>query len=302
MDYKNKYLKYKNKYLVLKNQTGGTFKTIINLVTSSFNKKKELIDLIDFDESKVVYNNTLIQKNEENSINDINDQAIRLYDHFNPFDFVALYDNIGALFICSKIIQECWNDLALEVGLNIAIFNGDTETCTRIPDENYIVGVNIISGCSTKTKVMELNTPKNNSDGKYFIGFDGYKHNYGESFYLCGERTLEMTVVEFQTSYRELSDELPIIKIIKIFFNKFNCTQINCRNCDNITLQKIKDKLNILKPKIDAKQKFTGRDNYFNSEYHIKCNHGECKPDVFFENYIRDILIKYKEKQVLIRS
>ena len=56
-------------------------------------------------------------------------------------DFVSLYDNIGALYICSEPIQYLWNQLALDIQLNIAIFNGDNDNFRYLKPTNYIVGI-----------------------------------------------------------------------------------------------------------------------------------------------------------------
>ena len=301
MTYKNKYLKYKSKYLELKKQFGGTYGTTINLVTSSGNKKYDLVN--GFVQDINVFKNIMVQKNENENINSINDQAQLMYSNarnhknYNVDDFVSLYDNIGALYICSEPIQYLWNQLALDIQLNIAIFNGDNDNFRYLKPTNYIVGINILSGCKTQSKAQELNTTENNSAGKYFIGFNGLKHNYGSSFYTCGENRLTMTNEEFITEYDKYSDELPIIKIIKIFHDKFKHCQ-TCRNCDIITIDKIKEKLQFLKIKIDTRANFNSkRDNYFDSSYHINCIPGNCNIDSIFEKYFRDKITKIIDDQ-----
>ena len=297
MHYQNKYLKYKNRYVYLKNQLGGTFNTQINLVISNDDRKKELVNIDRV--SNNIFQNTIVQSNEESNVKFINENAIYLYKNFVLENFVALYDNIGALYICSKITQKCWNDLATEIGLNIAIFNGDNSSCKNISPKNYIIGINIIAGCSTRDHATKLNKDYNKI-GKYFIGFDGYKHNYGTSFYLC-PRSLIITAEEFKLEYDKLLSEIPIIKIIKIFYNKFkHCKNVECRNCNIITLNKIKDKLKILKNKIDKRESFNNStDNYFNSDYHINCDNDLCNPDLYFEEYIRDIYLKENQKLLI---
>jgi hypothetical protein len=69
-----------------------------------------------------------------------------------------------------------------------------------------------------------------------------------------------------------------------------------CRNCNKITLDKIKDKLIKLKTKINEKKHFRQQDNYFNSDFNIKCNTQICEQDLDFENYIKNIYLKYKER------
>uniref|UniRef100_A0A6C0H0X3 Uncharacterized protein n=1 Tax=viral metagenome TaxID=1070528 RepID=A0A6C0H0X3_9ZZZZ len=301
-DYKNKYLKYKKKYLDLKKILGGAFNTIINLVAIPINKHIELVS--EYEQNAVVYKNNLLQMNERINLKKINDDSKDMYqqakehNRFEETSFVELYDTIGLLFNFTIIINGIWNELANEVKLNIAIFNGDISAFKNLRDEHYIKGVNILYGCMTDIKANALNTPKNNADGKYFIGFKGYVHAYGNSIYVCGDRRLEIKIHEFICEYEKYPDEYPINKIIKIFFSKFkHCEEIGCRNCDVINLTKIKQKLLKLKPKIDLCDQFTGKDHYFNSDFYNSCKIVECKPDTDFENYIRDNIKIINDKE-----
>jgi hypothetical protein len=303
MDNYKKYLKYKNKYINLKKLFGGAFNTIINLVAIPMNKHIQLVG--EYDQNAVVYKNNLLQKNETINLKNINDYSENMYqqakdnNEFNEIDFVELYDTIGLLFNSTIGINELWNGLANKVKLNIAIFNGDISAIKylsgikKLRDEHYIKGVNILYGCMTDTKAKELNTPENNACGKYFIGFKGYVHAYGNSIYVCGDCRLEIKIHEFISEYKkytdEYPDEYPINRIIKIFFSKFkHCEKEGCRNCDVINLNKIEEKLSQLKKKIDLCAQFTGKkDHYFNSEFHNNCKILKCTPDLEFENYIR---------------
>ena len=166
-----------------------------------------------------------------------------------------------------------------------------------IKKEDYIVGINILAGCSTEKIALLLNTDENNKIGKYFIGFKNFLHSYGSSFYIC-KNSLKMTSEEFVTAYEKYSSELPIIKIIKIFYDKFkSCLVPNCRSCSVITIEKIKEKLQSLKPKIENKKQFYYIDKYFNSDYQIKCDLDNCNIDPIFEDYIRNILNDIKQKE-----
>ena len=293
MDNYKKYLKYKNKYINLKKLFGGAFNTIINLVAIPINKHIELVG--EYDQNAVVYKNNLLQMNETINLKKINDDSKDMYqqakehNRFVETNFVELYDTIGLLFNFTIRINEIWNELANKVKLNIAIFNGDISAFKNLRDEHYIIGVNILYGCMTDEKAKALNTLENNACGKYFIGFKGYVHAYGNSIYVCGDCRLEIKIHEFISEYEKYPDEYPINKIIKIFFSKFkHCEEIGCRNCDVINLTKIEEKLSKLKPKIESNTKFTGKDHYFNSEFYNKCNIVECKPDIEFEKYIRN--------------
>jgi hypothetical protein len=217
---------------------------------------------------------------------------------FNESTFVNLYDKIGALYICTKEIGDLWDELANKVGINIAIFNGDNLAIKKIDESKFIEGVNILFGCMTNQHANTLNT-KYNEHRKYFIGIDGYKHNYGSSIYACGGKPLSITREEFIREYERYGKVYPIIKIIKIFFSKFKyCEDINdksCRNCNVITLDKIEEKLRKVKLKIDNNQKFNKNedDHYFNTYYQHKCNEDEdkvkvkCIEDMGFEKYIK---------------
>jgi len=307
MDNYKKYIKYKNKYLNLKKLFGGAFNTDINLVAILMNKHINLVG--NRDPNEVVYKNNFLQMNEEINLKNINDDSIEMYESakkeniFSQSLFVELYDTIGLLFNFTLRNNELWNDLANKVNLNIKIFNGDNSAFSSLKDEHYIKGINILYGCMTFNKAKELNTDKNqnyNLNGKYFIGFKGIVHPYGNSIYTCGDRKLIITTQEFINEYEKYPDEYPINKIIKIFFSKLkHCEGIGCRNCDVINLTKIEEKLLKLKPKIDSNTQFSGDDHHFNSEFHNKCNIVECKPDTDFENYIRDNIKIIDDKEKL---
>jgi len=301
MEFKNKYLKYKNKYLQLRNLYGGSYTCKIFIVSTYLDKKQELLKNLT---AKLIYPNYELQTNENINIYNLNIEANILYNDAKKFNLfsesklVQLYDNIGSIYICSKLISELWNELSNKLELNIAIYNGDNSSFRSLNDENFIIGINILAGCSTKVLAESLNKKK--LDGKYFIGIDGYKHNYGKSFYLCGENDFKMNTDEFIYEYEKYRDELPLIKIIKIFFNKFkNCEYPNCRSCSILTLEKIEQKLIIVKDHIIKTKMLSGKDDYFNSNYQEKCNLNSCKIDNEFESYFKEKLIAmlFEEKK-----
>jgi hypothetical protein len=226
MDYKNKYIKYKNKYINLKKLYGGSlFSTRIYLVASQEVNRHHFELVVPDSPYQFLYINKSLQDRENDNLKNLNDKSESMYsqakqDSFDSTDFVNLYDAIGALYICTTKINDLWNILANEVGFNIAIFNGDKTLFRPINPLNFIVGLNILFGCSTKENAEALNNETNNSMGKYFIGIDGYKHNYGSSIYAC-PKPLKMTTQEFISEYETYSEEYPIIRIIKIFFSKF---------------------------------------------------------------------------------
>ena len=53
------------------------------------------------------------------------------------------------------------------------------------------------------------------------------------------------------------------------------------------------------KPKIEKKLKFSNNESYFSSDFHIKCDTFDCRPDTDFENYIRDIIKPIHDKEKL---
>jgi hypothetical protein len=293
MDYKNKYIKYKNKYINLKKLYGGSISTSIYLVASKEVNRHHFELVVPDSPHQLLYINKLLQDRENDNLKNLNDKSESMYsqakqDSFDSTDFVNLYDAIGALYICTTKINDLWNILANHVGFNIAIFNGDKTLFRQINPSKFIVGLNILFGCSTKENAEELNNKTNNSKGIYFIGIDGYKHNYGSSIYACGPNSLKMTTQEFIREYESYSEEYPIIRIIKIFFSKFKyCKEETCRNCNVISLDKIQQKLLKLKPKIEKKESFTGKDHYFNTDYQDNCNVVKCIPDLEFESYIK---------------
>jgi hypothetical protein len=293
MDFKNKYFKYKNKYLQLRNLYGGNYTCKIYIVSTYLDKKQELLRNLT---AKLIYPNYELQTNENMNIYNINTEANRLYNNakrfniFNESELVQLYDNIGSIYICSRLISELWNELSNKLELNIAIYNGDNSSFKSLNDENFIIGINILAGCSTKVLAESLNKKK--LHGKYFIGIDGYKHNYGKSFYLCGENVFKMNADEFIYEYEKYGYELPLIKIIKIFFDKFkNCEYPNCRSCSILTLEKIEQKLQVVKDHIIKTKILSGKDDYFNSNYQEKCNSNSCKIDNEFELYFKEKLV-----------
>jgi len=295
MDYKKKYLKYKDKYIKLRKLFGGddSYKTVIYLVAVN-NEMSQHFELVNHPNellynpfaNKLLYENSYIQGFEKKNLFDINNQAKELYDDaklrntFINTSLVNLCDKLGALYICTKEINEEWNKLAQDIGLNIALFNGDGTALRSLDKDNdkFIRGINILLGCSTKDLVKTLNENEN-KNGKYFIGIDNFKHNYGNSFYMCPQ-SFKIDIKDFINKYEtKYANEYPIIKIIKIFFEQFIT-----RECKMLTLEKIKEKLISLKPKIDSKKTFSGKEHYFNSDYQIDC----FKIDEKFENYIKN--------------
>jgi hypothetical protein len=305
MDFKQKYLKYKQKYINLKKLIGGAFETNINLVAVRGSPFLDLVSSVP--DELLVYNNSFLQDREIENLKKINDDCIFMYTkakndkRFILEDFVNLYDKIGILYICTQQINNLWNELANDVRLNINIFIGDGDTFMSLKDKHYQKGVNILFGCSTQKYARNLNTIENNSNGKYFIGFNGYIHSYGSSIYWCKDKYLKITIEEFINEYEEYAEEYPINKIIKMFYNRLHHCKINtdCRNCNLIILSKIKEKLLKLKPNIEKKLKFSIKDSYINSNFHIKCDTFDCRPDTGFENYIRDTMKIIDEKEKL---
>ena len=276
-------------------------KCTINLILNYLSYDKILI-ISEFSADKFIYKNSIVQKYEKDNIALLNDKAHSLYisakkeNRYNdmvyePNGFSDFYDAIGSLYICTQKIQHVWNQIASNVNFNIAIFNGSNSVLKDIKKESdYIVGLNILMSCRSKNKAQELNKLYNRN-GKYFIGIDGYTHNYGSSFYIC-LYFIEISKKDFVTEYEKYPDEFPIIRIIKIFFNKYKFNNDTNEKCSVLTIKDIINKLIKLEPKITNKKPFnTKEDNYFNSEFHHKCYTEEiCTIDVEFENYIREIM------------
>ena len=309
--FKNRYLKYKTKYLNLKNKTGGgQYSAKIFLVTINSEYKQKLV-LSSYGD---IFTNEQLRE-EEINIMDINFESESIYkeakykNYFSNELLVSLYDNIGAMFICTEYINNKWNLLANKIGINIAIFNGDNNSFKNIACTKYIEGINILAGCSTKDLAKGLNKELN-SEGKKFVGFDKYKHNYGDIFYNC-EKSMKLSITEFITQYESFEEELPIIRIIKIFYNNFH--NEDNRECSILTLEKIEEKLKILKNK---EKLYNNKDYYFNSAYQIKCENNyncNCLNNYnIFESYIKNKYIlgeinenkikEIAEKEKLIKS
>jgi hypothetical protein len=287
-------------------------KCTINLILNNLSYDKILIisELSD----KFIYKNSIVQKYEKDNIALLNDKAHSLYISakkekiynnmfYEPNLFSDFYDAIGSLYICTQKIQDVWNQIASNFNFNIAIFNGSNSVLKDIKKESdYIVGLNILMSCRSKNKALELNKLYNRN-GKYFIGIDGYTHNYGSSFYIC-LYFIEISKKDFVTEYEKYPDEFPIIRIIKIFFNKYKFNNDTTEQCSVLTIKDIINKLIKLEPKITNKKSFnTKEDNYFNSEFHHKCYTEEiCTIDVEFENYIREIMKTIEKKYINLFS
>ena len=250
---------------------------------------------------KFIYKNDIAQNYEKENIFLLNKQAHDLYQSakfkkvynnmlYNELFFPTFYDIIGSLYICSKKIQNVWNEIAHLFKFKIAIFNGSNSGFRHIKETDYIVGLNILMSCSSKRLAENLNG-KHNTKGKYFIGIDGMNHNYGSSFYTCIE-SIKIDAKDFISEYEKYPDEFPILRIIKIFFNKYKYNVAASEKCSVLTIIGIIHKLYELQPKIIAKTPFNKRDdNYFNSKFQKKCLTEEmCTIDVDFENYIRKII------------
>ena len=292
---------------MLKGGVGVLYNTSINLVTRLVSKDSQLNPTIvipnqvtDMDTGSVyipsnVSPNIVVQSFEKENIERINAEADYMYmsakhGTYSNTEIVSLYDTIGSLYICSKPIQDLWNKLALELELNIAIFNGENDAFQykHLDESNYIKGINILKSCSSDKMAKELNN-KYNTNGKFFIGIRGTTHNYGSSFYMCKKR-LEIEAKDFVDEYEKYPDTFPILRIIKIFFNNFNS-----RDCSIFTIKKIKAKLESVK----GKKKFgiTNKDYYFNSDFQQNCTSDICTIDVEFEKYINDIIKEIEQEE-----
>ena len=265
----------------------------------------------------IVFPNTVVQNFEKENIESINDAAYNMYmlatyGNYGNTEIVSLYDKIGSLYICSKPIQDLWNKLALELKLNIAIFNGESDAFQYkfLDESNYINGINILKSCSSDKMAKDLNI-KYNTNGKFFIGIRGTTHNYGSSFYMCKKR-LEIEAKDFVDEYEKYPDTFPIVRIIKIFFNNFNS-----RDCSIFTIEKIKSKLasaakevvekklvnkkkkEVVKKKLVNKKEFgiKNKDYYFNSDFQQDCTPDICTIDVEFEKYINDIMEEIEQEK-----
>ena len=292
---------------MLKGGVDGFYNTSINLVTHLVSKDSQLNPTIvipnqvtDMYTGSVytpsnVSPNIVVQSFEKENIESINDEAYDMYmsakhGSYGKTEIVSLYDKIGSLYICSKPIEDLWNKLALELKLNIAIFNGESDAFQYkfLDESNYINGINILKSCSSDKMAKELNN-KYNTNGKFFIGIRGTTHNYGSSFYMCKKR-LEIEAKDFVDEYEKYPDTFPIVRIIKIFFNNFNS-----RDCSIFTIEKIKSKLESVK----GKNKFgiTNKDYYFNSDFQQNCTSDICTIDVEFEKYINDIMKEIEQEK-----
>ena len=272
----------------------------INLIINKLTYDKILIRS-EYSDDKFIYNNSIVQQYEKDNIVLLNEKAHSLYMSvkykklYNNISYDAtffpdFYDVIGSLYICTQKIQNVWNQIARKFKFNIAIFNGPNSAIRNIKESDYIVGLNILMSCASKIKVEQLNKDYN-GNGKYFIGIDGYTHNYGSSFYIC-LNSIQIDEKDFVTEYEKYPDEFPILRIIKIFFNKYKYNDDTNQKCSVLTIKDIINKLIKLEPKITNKKPFnTKEDNYFNSVFHHKCYTEQiCIIDVEFETYIREIM------------
>ena len=219
--------------------------------------------------------------------------ALTLVDYEGrPIEYSAgrlfeVYDNIGGFYLCSKHVEEAWKRVAEECQVDLAVFNGEGSTVSKHMNESqFIEGLNILAGCSTSGFAAECNR-NYNKHGKYFIGFDNYKHNYGTSFFTCPD-AFDLSFDAFMEKYTALGDEVPIVKIIKIAHESFQG-----RHCGMLTLEGVAAKIKAVKPKMNGV--FTNKDHYFESKYRIDCRTSPCEPDLQYETYIRNLCNRYTE-------
>ncbi len=306
MDHKIEYLKYSKKYrnLINKMQFGGGTARIY-LATDRFDIKNQLLRSGEFKPSEeVLYPAELIDKYA--SIERINQQAVELRTDFNLTRFVQLYDNIGAYFICSDEIVNMWNRIATDLNIDISIFNGDNSvlrneiiydlSTKRYKDnEKFVVGLNIIATCCSEERCKKLNE-QFNSIGKYFMGFNGYKHNYSSSFYICKD-AFKLTSDEYNEKFDALGEIPPIIKLIKIFHSEFReCSDADCRHCSEINIDQVIAKIRSVMDKIISGRGAAGvyipfnpkhKDHYINSDFGEKCTADKCLEDKRYIEYIQ---------------
>ena len=314
MDFKQKYLKYKNKYIDLKKLIGGApFSTQIFLV------EKFVRSLTISLEESLYYENTLLQNIEDNNLKELDEKAEYLYNmakNQNIYDVsvaMAFYDAIASFYMCTKEINELWNDVAYRIKSNIRIFIGDNTAMKDIfyskdeNSDNFIVGINILLSCMTHDHAINLNK-KYNGENKYFVGFKYYVHPYGTSVYNCMHPS-GITQEDFITEYDNMSaDVYPINKIITIFFNNLkNKLLKKGRECYNFTLDNIEKKLLLIKTQITLNNKPSSKGelesiSYFNKNSGTICDLHTCSLDLKFENYISDNLKRIYDREAEVKA
>ena len=319
MYFQEKYLKYKNKYLNLKNQLGGSSSSSLSSSSSSSYTAKIYLavhetspEYITFltGTSKGVFGNKTKYINID-SHNELNERDMFLKLNNKNIDitdivkWVDKYDELISIHILSESSQIFWNDIAITTKQNIAIFYGHGHTFKvniQSDDINkFIVGLNILLGCTTNDHAKQLNTLYNQS-GKYFIGFRDYLHMYGNSIYIC-----DSALKSNENTFRDntLTDD-NLLTITKLFYTNFfnRCSESSttkCRKCFEINKDNIIKKINSIKPKIDKGTYFSGNnsDFYFNSEYYCECvpiveaTKSCCNENTDFIRYINDLYEKY---------
>jgi hypothetical protein len=264
-------------------------------VVTNISFKKDILN--HYNDSQVLYSKSDIDFNYLITCNNNID-----YDkhRMNNLTLSTIYDNIGAIYLFSDKVKSIWTGIANELKQNIKIFNGDGNVFTFINVEVFIKGINILAGCSTRTIVNGLNSRLNCED-KYFIGFDGYKHNHGTGFVICQNQCL-MTESDFHTEYNrpEYDDIFPIIKLIRIYYNNFKTRSCRFLSPDNI-YKKLKDMMKSISPEnklfnCSGATKLTKC--YFDSSVSVEIV-DDKHYDTEFEKFIDDIIVSHKEKERL---
>jgi hypothetical protein len=332
MDYQLKYLKYKKKYIDLKNQLGGEFSCKIYLAITK-GASPEFITFLN-ESSKIRYGDfpkyinidSYPELNEKEMFLNLNRELTENISTITTSGWVDIYDKLMSVYILSDLSQQFWNQIAIDTQINIAIFygHGHTFSIRRLgPDltinaDKYIVGLNILLGCTTDNHAKNLNT-EYNSIGKYFIGFRDYLHMYGNNLYICTE-DLTLNVDRLKEDYARLADN-NLVKVAKLFHTQFHnrCTipekvptptpipiptSTPCRSCSVINRDYIISKINKIKVRMEPGKVFnTDNDYYFNSKFHCKCteegkvgHESCCNENIDFIGYINGLYEKYNPK------
>ena len=325
--YYEKYLKYKNKYLSLKNNNllhgGNNFSLCFVYNTTSDNMFKEFLPDIIQDQLKILERNgNQIQKifnsNEikpylsecyENINDSINDFMVKLPStDSNEISYYLseIYDIITNLYLISDEYTLFWNNIYEEIHIPIKIFVGENASIKQFiinqtDHINFINGINILLGCSTKKLASELNKDYN-IIGKYFIGIDGFLHTYSNSLIRCNN-ALKINKDEFIKEWDSLGTLPNVVKIINIFMKYIQADCDNCnRNCYIIKENNIKDKLKNIATKINSPHsiidKLLGDRDHFNSTNSSYCSESTkpCSIDIKYEKYFIKLDDEYQIK------
>lgn len=269
--------------------------TIVDNMSPKMDMLPNKLKNINYNTSKLFSSNQ-INEDIECIIQHLNIVSQHMYNSYNNLCFVDLYDNISALYLCSNEIEQFWNNISQISQINIKIINGSNCSFKLINEVNFIEGINILAGCSTKKLAIQLNN-KLNCEHKYFVGFNGIKHNFGYKFYICDDNYSEINKHIFNAEWEKLKDEYPIIKIIKIFEKM---VQADSTNIHVIDKHVIINKINDIKEKIKNNKKLNSHDSYFRRKYSCKYT-DQCEENndyiMYFLTYLNLIHKKHEIQQ-----